>query len=111
MENEPLLQQAQGDKPTVYLASNLKVLRAYRKHSQEDAARILDVKRSSYSGYENGGAEPKLELLVRMAKHFRVSLDALLTVDMAGMQKSTLPMFLHLQATKVVEDIPMTTEV
>ena len=34
--------------------SNIKLLRTRRGRSQEEVAVALDVKRSSYSGYENG---------------------------------------------------------
>ncbi|MCB0774486.1 MAG: helix-turn-helix transcriptional regulator, partial [Flavobacteriales bacterium] len=48
-----------------YFGPNLKLLRARRGRSQEETAIGLDVKRSSWSGYENGSAEPPLDLLVR----------------------------------------------
>ena len=58
--------------------ANLKLLRTRRGRSQEETAIALDVKRSSYSGYENGSAEPSFELLVRMSEYFKVSIDKLL---------------------------------
>jgi transcriptional regulator with XRE-family HTH domain len=39
---------------------NIKLLRTRRGRSQEETAIALEVKRSSYSGYENGTAEPNL---------------------------------------------------
>ncbi len=47
--------------------ANIKLLRTRRGRSQEETAIALEVKRSSYSGYENGTAEPSFELLVRMS--------------------------------------------
>lgn len=61
-----------------YLATNLKLLRKARKLSQEDVAKALDLTRSSYSGYENGVAEPGIENLLKMSKFYRIPLDDLL---------------------------------
>lgn len=74
--------------PTVYLAVNLKYLRQRRGVSQDVAALALDVKRSSYSGYENGTTEPSLAVLVRMSHYFRIPLDHLVEQDLV-----TLPEF------------------
>jgi transcriptional regulator with XRE-family HTH domain len=73
-----------------YFGSNLKLLRARRGRSQEETAIGLDVKRSSWSGYENGSAEPPLDLLVRISNHFRVSVDRLLKDDLTSLSESQL---------------------
>jgi len=73
-----------------YFGSNLKLLRARRGRSQEETAIGLDVKRSSWSGYENGSAEPQLDLLVRISAYFKVSLDKLLKDDLTLLSESQL---------------------
>ena len=73
-----------------YFGSNLKLLRARRGRSQEEVAIGLDVKRSSWSGYENGSAEPQLDLLVRISAYFKVSLDKLLKDDLTLLSESQL---------------------
>jgi transcriptional regulator with XRE-family HTH domain len=70
--------------------SNIKLLRSRRGRSQEETAIALEVKRSSYSGYENGTAEPSFELLVRMSEYFKVSLDRLLKDDLNALGESQL---------------------
>ena len=60
------------------LASNLKALRIYHKRTQAEAAEHFRIKRSTYSSYENGAAEPNMDLLVQFSKHYEVSLDTLL---------------------------------
>ena len=72
----------------IYLASNLKLLRKYRKKSQEDVAQELGLTRSSYSGYENGVAEPGIENLVKMSKFYRIPLDDLLKRDLEELTES-----------------------
>lgn len=68
------------------LPANLKLLRKRAKRSQEEVARALTITRSAYNSYENGIAEPGIDLLVRLGGFFSVSIDKLLKVDL-----STLP--------------------
>ncbi|HRD52836.1 MAG TPA: LexA family transcriptional regulator [Flavobacteriales bacterium] len=70
--------------------SNIKLLRTRRGRSQEEVAIALDVKRSSYSGYENGSAEPTFELLVRMSEYYKLSIDKLLRDDLTQLSESQL---------------------
>ncbi len=70
--------------PTVLpFGNNLKLLRKRRGRSQEEVAIAMDVKRSSWSGYENGTAEPPFDLLMRISSYFRVSIDRLLREDLS----------------------------
>lgn len=62
-------------------SNNLKKLRGYKKQSQALLADELDLKRSTLSAYENGSAEPNLTTLLRIADHFKISLDRLLRQD------------------------------
>lgn len=73
-----------------YFGPNIKLLRTRRGRSQEETATGLDVKRSSWSGYENGSAEPSLDLLVRISSYFRVGLDRLLKDDLTQLSESQL---------------------
>ena len=63
------------------LAANLKALRLNASNTQQQTADIFQLKRSSYSGYEGGAAEPKLDMLIRFSNHYKVSLDTLLRRD------------------------------
>jgi len=62
----------------VHLANNLQRLRKHKGRSQEEVAGALGISRSSYSGYELGTAEPKLELLQRMGDYHGLGLDVLI---------------------------------
>ncbi|MFA5573646.1 MAG: helix-turn-helix domain-containing protein [Brumimicrobium sp.] len=66
----------------IYLASNLKLLRKSRKLSQEEVANTLKLTRSSYSGYENGIAEPGIENLLKLSKFYLIPLEDLLIKDL-----------------------------
>ena len=61
-----------------HLADNLKFLRQNRKQSQEALAAILEVKRTTYSAYELGKAEPNLTTLLKIAEWAQLSSDCLL---------------------------------
>ncbi|MCB0790173.1 MAG: LexA family transcriptional regulator [Flavobacteriales bacterium] len=75
---------------TPFFGPNLKLLRQRRGRSQEEVAIALDVKRSSYSGYENGSAEPPFDLLMRMSEYYKVSIDKLLKDDLTSLSESQL---------------------
>ena len=70
--------------------SNIKLLRTRRGRSQEEVAIALEVKRSSYSGYENGSAEPPFDLLVRISEYYKVSIDKLLRDDLTALTESQI---------------------
>lgn len=68
---------------SIHLSSNLKLLRKNRKMSQEDVAQKLQFTRSSYSGYENGVAEPSVENLVKLSNYFKIPLDDMIKKDLS----------------------------
>lgn len=57
------------------IAANLKYLRRKKKLTQQQFADAMDVKRSLIGAYEEDRAEPKYELLKRMASFFDLSMD------------------------------------
>lgn len=64
-------------------AANLKFLRHHQGLSQDILALALDLKRTTLSAYENGQSEPSLDLLGRIAGHFGLSADILLSTDLS----------------------------
>ncbi len=63
------------------IGNNLKLLRKRINKSQEDVAFELNFTRSSYSGYENGVAQPNLESLIALSDYYKVSIDSLVRKD------------------------------
>ncbi len=63
------------------IGSNLKLLRKRIKKSQEEVAQELNLTRSTYSGYENGVAQPNLEGLIAFSEFYKVSIDSLVKKD------------------------------
>lgn len=74
----------------IFLKENLKLLRKRRKRSQEEVARSLSITRSAYNSYENGVAEPGIQLLIKLADFFQLSLDKFVKFDLAMLNESQL---------------------
>jgi len=64
-----------------FLSQNLKYLRKENNYSQENLADEIGVKRSSIASYETKGIEPRLSVILKMAKLFNVSVGDLIGKD------------------------------
>ncbi len=77
--------------PRKITAKNIKKLRLFKALNQTEFAALFDINRSNIGSYEEARAEPKLEILIRIADHFKLTVDQLvrreLTVnEIAGFQ-------------------------
>lgn len=61
------------------LSKNLPVIRRSCGMTQQQVSDLLSINRTTYTKYETGVSEPSLDLLLRIAALFRVSVDDLLT--------------------------------
>jgi len=62
-----------------FIGKNIKKIRSVKKISQKEMSAILGVSRASVGSYEEGRAEPKIDTIICIAKHFSITIDALLT--------------------------------
>lgn len=70
-----------------HLATNLEYLRENKGVTLADMAKLCGLSgRSSYAAYEHGAAEPKIDVLIKLADYFGVTLHHLVLVDMAEAQ-------------------------
>lgn len=74
----------------MYFASNIKILRKRRGRTQDEVAYNLNLKRSTLSGYENGIAQPGIEILISFSGYYNVSIDTLLKIDISKLSESQL---------------------
>jgi transcriptional regulator with XRE-family HTH domain len=74
----------------MYFTSNIKILRKRKGRTQDDVAYALNLKRSTLSGYENGVAQPGIEVLISFSGYFNMSIDTLLKIDMSKLSESQL---------------------
>lgn len=70
--------------------SNIKFLRKQRGLTQEGFANEIGVTRSVIGAYEEGRAEPKIKTMQSMADFFGVTLDQLLSSDLAALSAAHL---------------------
>lgn len=73
------------------LAENIYRFRTKKNMSQLDLADALEVSRQSVSKWETGTAVPELDKLVKLAKLFEVSLDALVNGEAPTPEKEPVP--------------------
>lgn len=71
-------------------SENIRVLRSQKNISQTKQAEELIITRVRLAKYEEGRSEPPFEILQRMARHFHVSIDILLNVDLRKIPKDSL---------------------
>jgi len=69
------------------LSQNIKYLRKEKDLSQEKLAHILGIKRSNITAYETKNVEPRLRIILELAKFFNISIKALLTANVAKMKE------------------------
>ena len=73
-----------------YLSINLQKLRKHHGMTQAEAAERLGVKRSRYSGWENGMSEPCLDMLLAACTLMKMGVGTMLTKDLAPLTKEDI---------------------
>ncbi|MBS1491344.1 MAG: LexA family transcriptional regulator [Bacteroidetes bacterium] len=66
----------------VSLNENIRTLRKKIQLTQDELAQKLGIKRSLVGAYEEGRAEPRAELLQKMATLFGITMEALISTDL-----------------------------
>lgn len=74
----------------MFFSSNIKLLRKRKLLTQDDLARILNIKRSTLSGYENGVARPGIPALLIFSDYFKIAIDTLVRVDLRKLSGAQL---------------------
>ena len=72
-----------------YAGKNLKFIRKQRDWTQEELANQLQIKRSLVGAYEEGRAEPRLEVQEAICALFNISLEIFLFQDLSQMENLT----------------------
>ena len=63
-------------------SENIRFLRDKKKASQQKVGDEILITRGRYATYEDERSEPPIEILVKLSKYYKVSIDLLLTVDL-----------------------------
>ena len=61
---------------------NIRKLRIAKKMTQTEFAELFNLKRTAVGSYEEGRAEAKIDTLIKIADHFKLSLDQLLRKEL-----------------------------
>lgn len=85
----------------MYIGGNLKFLRKSTGKSQEDLANVFGLTRSTYSGYENGVAEPSIEKLLEICNYYKLTCDAFLKTDFSAMTEDEWKAFISNQGLDI----------
>lgn len=62
----------------IFFKLRLKEFRELKKWTQADLSRISNLSTSAISQYESGGREPGLEVLIKLANAFEITIDELI---------------------------------
>lgn len=72
------------------LASNIRHLRALKKLTLQALADDLGISKERLASYEQGRAEPHIDMLIEFCNHFRLSMDALTRTDLSLLTDDSL---------------------
>ena len=84
-----------------FVSENIKYLRAKKKLSQNQLAVQLRLTRNQINSYENGNAQPSIEVLQKLAAYFEVNIDTLISIHL---NKSTFENLVKFEAQKGLEE-------
>lgn len=66
------------------LGKQLKMLREIKGKSQQEVCAALNIEQSTLANYENDKRIPKLEILIKLAEYYNISVDCLLGLKKVG---------------------------
>lgn len=61
---------------------NIRKIRIAKKMTQTEFAELFNLKRTALGSYEEGRAEAKIDTIIKIADHFKLSLDQLLKKEL-----------------------------
>ena len=88
------------------LSDNMRYLRAQLQFSQQKVADNLIITRGRYAKYEDGASEPPIEILLKISKYFKISIDLLVSIDI---RKYPLDEIIKLPDNRIVLPIKVDT--
>jgi len=72
------------DDITLHFGPNLRYLRKKYNQSQEQLGNLLGLSRGQVASYENGGIVPPVAKILRIAQHFSVAVEALVSLPLSA---------------------------
>jgi len=87
-----------------YVGKNIRKIRTVKKLSQAAFAELFGLARPSVGAYEEGRSEPKMETLTRIAHHFGLSVDLLLTKELTVNELYNFDIFQPKEAEQTTDE-------
>lgn len=76
----------------MYFSTNIKLLRKRIGKTQDEMAAILNLKRPTYSGYENKISFPTAETLIAFSNFYNISIDTMFRIDFSKLSEREFKM-------------------
>ncbi|MDD4847263.1 MAG: LexA family transcriptional regulator [Bacteroidales bacterium] len=76
----------------MYFSSNIKILRKRIGKTQDEMAVILNLKRPTYSGYENNISFPTADTLLDFSNFYKIAIDTLFRIDFSKLTNREMQM-------------------
>lgn len=76
----------------MFFSSNIKILRKRIGKTQDEMATILNLKRPTYSGYENEISFPTADTLLAFSNFYKIAIDTLFRVDFSQLSEREMKM-------------------
>jgi len=65
-----------------FFGKNIRKIRSLKSLSQQEFGELFDIKRATLGAYEEERSEPKIETIIKIANHFSIPIDDLLTREL-----------------------------
>ncbi len=95
-----------SEKTMSLFGKNIRKIRLVKKLSQSALADLVNIKRANIGAYEEERAEPKIDFVIRVANHFSISIDALLTKELTVNMILGFDVFRHEAKKKTISSVP-----
>lgn len=80
-------------------SDNMRYLRGQLNYSQQKVADSLSITRGRYAKYEDGASEPPIDILLKISRYYKVSIDLMVSVDV---KKYSLDDMVNLPDNRIV---------
>nr|WP_321354745.1 LexA family transcriptional regulator [uncultured Draconibacterium sp.] len=71
-----------------YFGKNIKLLRKYKKRTQNEVATALELKRTTVNALENEISQPTVPHLQSFSKYFGIAIDTMINIDLQQLSES-----------------------
>lgn len=82
------------------IGKNIKKIRKYHKLNQTEFANLFGLSRANIGSYEEERAEPKIDAVIKIAKHYNIDLETIITKELKINDLANINNNIHLDNLK-----------